>query len=299
MYENNRHTQARDGTPIAWRTEGDGPALIFTNGYATSNSYWTNFIERFRRRAQVVTWDLKGHGRSGAARDLDEASIEGSVDDMLRVMDAAGVEQATLVGFSLGCQIILEAWRHAPDRIRALVPILGPYERPFDTAFPPGVGRLVFQVMRRAGPRFGGRALKGASITSRLPVSYTIAKLAGLVGKKVRYEDMEPFFEHLAEIDGPTWAALGVAAQQHSARDVLPTIRVPTLIIAGGKDSFAPPRIGQKMQRFIADSELLVVPKAGHTGLLGHGEVIETEVEHFLQRHGLIAPNVHPEKMQS
>lgn len=290
MYENDRYTQARDGTRIAWRTEGEGPALVLTNGYATSNSYWTYFIERFRECAQVITWDLKGHGRSGPAHDLDEASIQGSADDLLRVMDAAGVEQATLVGFSLGCQIILEAWRHAHERISALVPILGPFERPFDTAFPPGVGRVVFSMMRRAGPTFAGTALKGASVASRTPISYTIAKLSGLVGKNVRYRDMEPFFEHLAEIDGPTWAALGVAAQQHSARDLLESIDVPTLIVAGGKDSFAPPKIGQKMQRLIADSELLVVPKAGHTGILGHGDIIEEEVEHFLQRHELIAP---------
>ncbi|QDG50353.1 alpha/beta hydrolase [Persicimonas caeni] len=287
-YHNNRTTLAGDGTSLAWRSEGDGPAIVFVNGFATSNSYWLYLIERFRRRGQLVTWDLKGHGRSGPARDLEQVSIEGSVDDMLRVMDAAGVEKATLIGFSMGCQIILEAWRHAPDRISAIVPILGPYERPFDTAFPRGVGRIAFELFKRTGSRLGGLALKSASLTSQHPVSYTIAKLAGLVGKNVRYRDMEPFFEHLAEIDGPTWAALGVAAQSHSARDVLPTIEVPTLIVTGGKDSFAPPRLGQKMQRLVPDSELLVVPKAGHTGLLGHNEVIEEEVEHFLERHGLI-----------
>jgi pimeloyl-ACP methyl ester carboxylesterase len=287
-YHNNRITTARDGTRIAWRCQGDGPALVFANGFATSNSYWAYFIARFEARAKLVTWDLKGHGRSGPAERLEEASIEGSVDDMLRVMDAAGVEQATLIGFSMGCQVILEAWRRAPERISALVPILGPYERPFDTAFPPGVGRIVYAMFQRVGSPLSRLALKGASLTSQHPISYTIAKMAGVVGKNVRYRDMEPFFEHLAEIDGPSWAALGIAAQRHSARDILATITAPTLIIAGGKDSFAPPKLGQKMQRLIPDSELLVVPKAGHTGLLGHNEVIEEEVEHFLERHELL-----------
>ncbi|MFW5967508.1 MAG: alpha/beta fold hydrolase [Persicimonas sp.] len=288
MHANDRILRARDGTRIAWYAEGSGPALVFVNGYATSNSYWTYFVDRFRGRARLVNWDLKGHGRSGPARDLSEASIEGSVDDMLRVMDAAGVEKATLLGFSMGCQIILEAWRTASERISALVPILGPYERPFDTAFPRGVGKVIYEFFRRVGPVAAGAMLKSTSLTSRHPVSYTIAKFAGLIGKKVAYGDMEPFFEHLAEIDGPTWAALGIAAQQHSAGDLLEEIDVPTLVVAGGNDSFAPPRLGQKMQRHIPDSELLVVPEATHTGLLGHNEVIEEEVEGFLERYGLI-----------
>ncbi len=289
MHANDRTTRSKDGTKIAWRADGEGPALVFVNGFATSNSYWSYLIERFTGRARLVNWDLKGHGRSGPAQDLEQATIPGSADDMLRVMDAAGVEKAALIGFSMGCQVIFEAWRLAPERISALVPMLGPYERPFDTAFPRGVGRVMYGMFRRAGPIVAGTMLKGASLTSQTPVSYTIAKLAGLVGKNVKYRDMEPFFEHLAEIDGPTWAAMGIAAQQHSARDVLDAIDVPTLIISGGKDSFAPPELGQKMQRLIADSELLVVPKATHTGLLGHSEIIEEEVEHFLERHDLLA----------
>ena len=288
-YVNDRIVEAADGTPIAYRCEGEGPALVFVNGYATSNSYWTYFIERFGGRARLVTWDLKGHGRSGAAHSLESASIEGSVDDMLRVMDASQVEHATLIGFSLGCQIILEAFRQAPERIDALVPILGPYERPLDTALPLRTGNFAAKLLDRLGPVVGGTMLKAASFSSRHPVSYTIAKMAGVVGKNVDYRDMEPFFDHLAEIDGPTWAALGVAAQRHSARDVLPTIDVPTLIISGGNDSFAPPKLGQKMQRLIAESELLVVPEATHTGILGHSEIIEGEVEHFLERYDLIA----------
>ncbi|MFP4599194.1 MAG: alpha/beta fold hydrolase [Persicimonas sp.] len=288
MHANDRITTARDGTRIAWWAEGEGPALIFCNGFATSNSYWTYLIDRFRGRARLVTWDLKGHGRSGPANDLDHAGIEGAADDLLRVMDAAGVEKAALLGFSMGCQVIFEAWRLAPERISALVPMLGPYEHMFDTAFPLGFGKLVNRAFRHASPLLAGAILWSASVTSQIPISYKIAKLAGFIGKNVDYRDMSPFFEHLAEIDGPTWAALGISAGNHSARDVLATIDVPTLIISGGNDSLAPPKLGQKMQRLIVDSELLVVPKATHTGLLGHNSVIEAEVEHFLQRHGLL-----------
>ena len=59
--------EARDGTAIAYRDEGSGPALVFTSGYTSSDFYWERLLPRFRGRARLITWDLKGHGRSEPA----------------------------------------------------------------------------------------------------------------------------------------------------------------------------------------------------------------------------------------
>ena len=116
--------EARDGTAIAYRDEGSGPALVFTSGYTSSDFYWERLLPRFRGRARLITWDLKGHGRSEPARDLSAVRVEDSVDDLRRVLDACGVERGTLLAFSLGCPVILEAWRHIHQRITGLVPML-------------------------------------------------------------------------------------------------------------------------------------------------------------------------------
>ncbi len=282
---------ARDGTLIAYTTRGQGPALVFTNGFTASDFYWKHLLDRFEGEAQLVTWDLKGHGRSEPARDLSAVTVEDSADDLRRVLDACGIERAVLFAFSLGCQVILEAWRHMPDRIAGLVPILGTFERPFDHFLHPLVGPRVFGVFRRVAPRVGGALLKAGWFQSRLPLSFRLNRLLGLIGRRVPRADMEAFFAHMRVIHGLTWAHMGIAAQAHSASDVLPTITAPTLVVAGGKDTFTPLHLSRCMVDAIPDAELLYFPDATHTGLFEYPEEISARVALFLRQRGLLALN--------
>ncbi len=277
---------ARDGTPIAYTDRGRGPALVFTSGYAASDFYWRHLLRRFEGRARLVTWDLKGHGRSGPARSLDAVTVEDSADDLRRVLDACGIERATLVAFSLGCQVILEAWRGLAGRIDALVPILGTFERPFDHLLHPRVGPHLFRVFARVGPRVARVALRAAWLQGQVPGSFALTQRLRLIGARVAREDMAPFFAHMRRIHGPTWAHMGIAAQRHSARDLLPTITAPTLVVAGGRDTFTPRHLSEHMARTIPGAELLHLPEATHTGLLEFPDEIGRGLEDFLERRG-------------
>jgi pimeloyl-ACP methyl ester carboxylesterase len=285
-------TLASDATPLHFEViEGPGPNLVFTNGYATSSFYWRHVLEHLKGRARLITWDLRGHGKSGPARDLDNLTIAACADDLARVMDAAGADQAALLGFSFGCQVTLEAWRHFPQRIRAIIPILGTFEHPFNHVISPLIGPVLFQVFKRAAPRLGSHILALVGATAHTPIGYLVARKTGQVEPSVPFEHMQPFFEHFRDLDGPTWAALGIAAQAHSARDLLPTITVPTLVIGGGKDDWTPPAMSHHMHQAIPGAELLFLPDAGHTGLLGHAHKILPAIDDFLTRHALLHPS--------
>ena len=280
-----QYTTARDGTPLAFRAVGQGPALLFTNGYATSDYYWRDLARHFAPRSRVITWDLKGHGRSGASRDV---SIESLADDLARVMDAAQVEHATLLGFSLGCQIMFEAWRQIPDRIDALIPILGTYGKPFDNLLHPRVGPVMFSFFSRLGPRVAP-AIPGATYLSlRTPMAHWVNQTMGFMGRTLTRERMRPFYDHFALIDGDTWVAMGVAAQQHTARDVLQTVDVPTLIVAGGRDALTPVRVSRDMHDAIDGAEMLMLDDATHAGLFEFSDEIVTTIDEFVQRHELV-----------
>ncbi len=290
-----RYVCARDGTPIAYvdrRPTGAGaagaPALVFTSGFTASAFYWRHLLARLADRARLVTWDLKGHGQSAPARSLEAVTVEDSVDDLRRVLDACGVERAVLVAFSLGCQVILEAWRHFPDRIAGVVPILGTFERPFDHLLHPRVGPALYGVFRRAGPRVARVALRAGWLQAQVPGTFRASRRLGLIGPRLREEDMAPFFAHMRRIHGRTWAHMGIAAQRHSARDVLPTIAAPALVVAGGRDTFTPPHLGEHMARTIPDAELLFLPDATHTGLLEYPEEIGARLEAWLEGRGLL-----------
>lgn len=283
-------TVARDGTPIAWSSVGDpdAPALVLTNGYATSSFYWDHVVAHFASRAQVVTWDLKGHGGSGAARSR-AVTVPDSVDDLTRVMDAVGVERAVLGGFSMGCQIVLESWRHVPERISAMVPILGTYGRPFDSLLHPTFGRVAQVVLRSLGPVLAGPGLRFVSRSASSDAGHRMNQRTGMVGHNVPRERMRPFAEHLAQIDPATWVAMGVAAQSHSAEDLLPQIDVPVLVVSGGRDVMTPQSCSQRMVDALRRVEHLHLPDATHTGLYEYPVEINRSLEHFLERHGVLA----------
>ncbi|RVU47918.1 alpha/beta hydrolase [Lujinxingia sediminis] len=280
---------AGDGTSLAYRDSGgDGVPVVFTNGYATSTYYWDALVAALGSEVRAITWDLRGHGRSQPAREPQSLTVAGCADDLRRVMDAAGVERAVQVAFSFGCQIVLEAWRLMPERVMGLVPILGPFERPFDTLISPKVGPQLFEVFRRVRPRWAGAMLKAGAWSGRMPGVHGLAQLTGVVGRGVGARAMRPFYETLGGIDAASWHALGVAAQAHSARDLLDTIDVPTLVIAGGRDVFSPGELGREMAMLIPGARLMWLEEATHTGLLGHPEPIAASMRTYVK--GLATP---------
>lgn len=279
-----RWTVSADGTSLAFWDEGQGPAVVMTNGYANSTLYWEPLRQRLRQNYRVIRWDLRGHGRSGPVRDLETMTIAGCADDMRRVLDAAGVEKAVLAGFSLGSQIVLEAWRHFPDRILGISPILGPFERPFDTLLHPKVGPMIFKLYQSIPAAVWGRGLKMGGLGSMLGPVHAMAKAIGFVGPEVPMTEMEPFYLHLAQIDIPSWYVMGLAAQEHSARDILDDIDVPALVIGGAKDRFSPGEVSRAMAQEIPDAELVWLEEATHTGLFDAREAIAEAMVRFLDR---------------
>ncbi len=277
-----RYTVSADGASLAYYDEGEGPAVVLTNGFSNSTLYWEPLRKRLRRDHRVIRWDYRGHGRSGPARQLETMTVEGCADDLRRVMDAAGVEGAVLAGFSFGCQIILEGYRQYSDRVRGLIPVLGPYERPFDTLLHPSLGPLVYEFYERVDPEVLGAGLKVGALGSWLRPVHAMGKALGFIGPNVSMEEMEPFYTHLATLDIPTWYAMGRAAQDHSARTVLDEVQVPALVVAGGADRFSPGELGREMARRIPQGELLWLEGATHTGLFDAREEIERRVAEFL-----------------
>lgn len=283
------YVDAADGTAIAYRVQGTGQNIVLTNGLAASDFYWQGLLPRLSQNARVISWDLKGHGASEPAHDLKAASIEASVDDLRRVLDAADVDQAIFVGFSMGCQIILEAYRHIPERISALLPIFGSYERPFDHLLHPRVGPYLGRLLQHVPTAALTPLFATTSRTAlHVPRLMWLNKKLSIVGQQLERSDMQAFYAHLGQMHAPSWLALAQSAAQHSARDILPTIERPSLVIVGGHDRFTPAKQGRKMAALIPKAELFAISAATHTGLLEYPELIVNRILDFCEQHKLL-----------
>lgn len=272
-------------SPTTSTSVARGQTLVLSNGITTSNFFWTYLHRRWAPRHTLINWDLKGHGRSGPARSPEGASIPALADDLLRILDAEKVERAVLAGFSMGCQVTLELYRRAPERVSALVLLLGPAGRVFDTALGP-IGKLLHGGIERMSPRMFALGLRGVQRLVTSPLGIPLGRGLRLVGPEATRADVQRFIDHFAQqIDPPTLAAMVLAAQAHSAEDLLPRIAVPTLVVGGDSDVFAPgSRVAAHMHRKIPGSELLRLPYGTHTSLLEHHAEIGAVIDEFLDR---------------
>jgi pimeloyl-ACP methyl ester carboxylesterase len=287
MLVNDRTLVAADGTQVAYHIHpgGPGPTLALTNGITTSNFFWSYLYRRWAPGHTLINWDLKGHGRSGPARSPEGASIPALADDLLRILDVAGIERTVLVGFSMGCQVSLELYRRAPERVSALVLLLGAAGRVFDTALGP-LGKLLHRGIGRMSPRVFALSLRGVQRLVASPIGYPLGRGLHMIGPAAGRADVQRFIDHFVdELDPPTLAAMALAAQAHDAHDLLPRITVPTLVVGGDSDIFAPgPRVAAQMHRQIPASELLRLPHGTHTSLFEHHAEIGAAVDEFLRR---------------
>jgi pimeloyl-ACP methyl ester carboxylesterase len=279
-------TLSYDGTRIRFLTEGKGLPLVLCNGVLCSIGYWIHLRTFFKRRARVILWDYRGHGMSSPPRHLWNVTVGAHARDLLAVLDAAGVETAVLAGHSMGVQVILEFYRRHPERVAGLIPICGTYGYPLRTFYgTPWSGRVLKPMLKR-GERFPeavGRVLKPLFLS---PLAVPLARLSGAVHWYLcPGEAMKVYFQHLSTLDVAVALRLVQAMVEHSAEDVLGSVAVPTLIVAGEQDPFTPVWVAEKMAAAIAGSELLVIPRGSHTALVEHPLLLNLRIELFLRDH--------------
>jgi pimeloyl-ACP methyl ester carboxylesterase len=115
-----RSVRSDDGTTVAYESRGAGaPALVLVHGWSCDRGYWASQLERLSQEFLVVTLDLAGHGESDCRRQ--EWSIAAFGGDVAAVVDDLALEDVVLIGHSMGGDVILEAARRLPGRVRGLI----------------------------------------------------------------------------------------------------------------------------------------------------------------------------------
>jgi pimeloyl-ACP methyl ester carboxylesterase len=102
---------------------GTGASIVFVHGFGCSHEDWSLQTNELKGRFEVVACDLRGHGLTpGRAHECSIAHYGGDVAALLSLLNLA---KSVLVGHSMGCRVVLEAARLAPERIAGLVLIDG------------------------------------------------------------------------------------------------------------------------------------------------------------------------------
>ena len=105
------------------RAGSGAPPLVFVHGFACSHEDWREQLEQLGKTSEVVACDLRGHGQTPGRPH--ECSIEHYGGDVAALINNLELSRCVLVGHSMGCRVVLEAARLAPDRVAGIVLVDG------------------------------------------------------------------------------------------------------------------------------------------------------------------------------
>jgi pimeloyl-ACP methyl ester carboxylesterase len=247
----------RDGVQIHYEVYGTGPVILLTHGYSASSQMWRGQIEPLSRKHTLLIWDMRGHGASDYPSEQSAYDEAATVADMAALLDALGARTAVVGGLSLGGYMSLAFHRVHPERAKALMII--------DTG--PGYRSAT------ARADWNRNALARADRLER-------DGLAALGTSR------EVLASHHRSAEGLARAARGMLTQRDAAViDSLPTICVPSLVIAGANDHpFLPAT--DYMAKKIPGAKKVIIRDAGHAVNIDQPALFNAVVLDFLDRLG-------------
>lgn len=261
--------EAADGTRLHYSVSGrrDGEPVLMIQGLGADSRGWLRQRLAFAARHRVIVFDNRGVGRSD--RPVGPYDLEVMAQDALAVLDAAGIEDAHVMGASMGgviSQII--AVRH-PERVRSLILACTacrqlPWRRELlaewaEVAETEGMGGFTTYAVRWVmGPR---------SLRRFWPA-------LGLVGTLAQNLTPDSF---LAQVQA-------ILATDDDLRFELRSIQVPTLVLVGSQDILTPLGDSEEIADLIPGAELAVVGGGAHGFMFEHASAFNRTVLDFLRR---------------
>jgi len=230
----------------AYLEAGAGPALVFLHGVGGEAGMWQRQIAHFGVRFRAIAWDMPGHGRSPL---LPETNWDSLTDALLRLLDDVAVEQAHLVGHSMGGMLAQYAYRRAPDRVASLV-LAGT-----SAAFGSSDGSFQRQFLaERLDPLDAGQTL----------AALAPAQIAAMVAPDADPTATAEAVAALGQMDPAAYRAVLHCLATFDNRSHIGEIAVPTLLLAGALDRAAPPPGMERMAARIPGSRFVCLPECGH-----------------------------------
>ncbi len=243
-----------------------GELLILNNGIFMNAASWGFQLPDLARRYRVLTYDMRGQGRSEHPKG--EYSLDLHAEDLVALMDALHLSSAHMVGTSYGGELnLLMGLRH-PERCRTLViiasvsqsdPLCAAMVERWRLAAQLGDGKAFFRLIY-------------ADVYSELFLT-------------ARPDLMPLAEERYATLDLPAAVRLIKSFQGFNVTAELAGIQVPTCIVSAELDLLKPRKYGEIMHRAIPGAEFHLIPGAGHVVVLERAAEVNTIILGFLAKH--------------
>jgi pimeloyl-ACP methyl ester carboxylesterase len=256
-----------DNQVVHYEVFGRGRPVLFLHGWLGSWRYWFPTMEVVAEQFRTYSFDFWGFG--GSQRKQTRESIQAYSDQVIRFMDALGVERVTLVGHSMGGMVALKTALSYPDRIQRVATV---------------------------GAPINGDSLSWLLKLTDQPVfADAFARLPWLRRSLFRFFLGETSDPHVHEvIDDSVKSSANTLRYAVSSmwrtdlRPELQRLRVPALIVHGGRDDIVHPNQADLFNE-VAMAEVVMMPRSRHFPFLDEAELFNDMLLRFLKA-GMLPP---------
>lgn len=258
-----------DGLDLSYSVSGIGneTSIVLIHGFPFSREMWNPQVEFLEKKYKVITYDLRGHGKSGVGDG--QYFMESLVDDLITLLDHLKISTSVICGFSMGGYIALRALERNPEKFKGLILADTKSEADSNEAKLKRYAGLKLIKSKGIAP-FADGFLKG----SLAPETIT--------AKPALVENLRSII--LANHPIGICGALLALASRTETTAVLSKIGVPTLILVGEKDAITPPSVSAMMKEKIPGSQLEIISRAGHLSNLENPEEFNLILKDFLSK---------------
>lgn len=251
-----------DGADMAYHVlgaEGSGEPLLMLMGYAGTMDVWDpDLVDALAAQRRVILMDNRGMGFSTATDE--PLTMTRMTRDAAALLDALGIRQADVMGWSMGTAVAQELALDRPGLVRSLV-LYGP------TCEPGPVMPVLDEFAALSPEQFLSRlfpepwAQAHPDAYSRLPAPVRPAEPA-MIGRQ---------YMAIKQWDGTV--------------DRLPGLGIPTLLVVGDADDVTPPEQAERMAGLLPDARLALLPGGGHWAMYQFPGHMARLILEFLDRY--------------
>lgn len=235
---------------INYELEGEGKTIVFVHGLSDSLEYWYALTNELKEKYQILSFDLRGHGKSG---DDDKiTTIDLYAEDLYQLLNALNIDDAVFIGLSLGGNVILDLAIKHPEMVNGLIIM---------SSFPEHSEKLA-----KIFDDFDEAIDKGFVEFYDVIIPYVLPKDI-LEENRELLDNLKFEVAKTANIEG---IKKGIkAGYGFNITDQLSQINAPTLVLAGQDDDLTDLETQKKISDNIKDSRLIIFDNTKHNILIG------------------------------
>lgn len=287
-----RFLRSWDGTRIAYTvaTPTIVPTLnqavrrvVLCDGISCDGYIFRAIRPWLEQNCSVLHAHYRGHGRSGLPRDPDHATLPDLCRDLDAVMDHLGWQDATLIGHSMGVQVVVEMAFRYPHRINAGVLACGSHGRLLDSFGRTDIGTRILPAIDILMRRFRNELSTAARAIMPSPLAYLLASLE-IKADRIKPEDIQPYLDHFSRMPLDLFIGLLADAAERTALPWLDRLEQPFLVVGGEDDGFTPLDTSMLLTSRLRHAEWVMLPDTSHTAPLENPLGFEEAVKAFFAR---------------